>query len=116
MGSRVPIQRIATLKTKPALLLLSLGFLSLPLFSGTVRADGDRGGDRGWWGTDRGHYHHHHRHQAGHRHSLELVRRWDRWDRWDRRERGPILVYRDGPRYERPWVEDRTIIYVDPRR
>lgn len=101
------------MKLKPALLLIALGFLVLPLVGGTALADGGRGWDRdwdrGWWGSDRGHHHHHHRHHSGYWKGGDVVRRWDRWDR------EPIRIYRDGRRYDRPWIERRTVIYGDRR-
>ncbi len=97
------------MKTKPALLLLVFGFLALPLLAGTALADGDRGWDKGFSSHDRGHYEHrhHHRHDAGHWYARNPIHSCDRWDR------GPVLFYREGGRYERPWVERRTLIYGD---
>lgn len=101
-----------TKRSKPALMLFALGLLLLPLLSTAVVADDGRGWDRGWnrsWdrGWDRGGwgggrsdlpYRHRHHHHGAH------GRGWDR---------GPALVYRDGPRYERPQVVGRTILYWD---
>jgi hypothetical protein len=97
------------MKLKPSLLLIAIGFLVLPLAGGTALADGGRGWDRGWWYYDRGHHHHHHRHHSGYWSKGDRVRHWDRWDR------APIRVYRDGRRYDRPWIERRTVIYGDRR-